>query len=134
MMATKPPRAWQRMLSGRRLDLLDPSPLDVEIEAQREKFSAEEGKLVFGEDVLSKILAAVDKGVVDAYVTPAAAGDTVMDITSRASDFLALAGVASDDLAPMEISTQALALFKATFNRPEESAPADPAAPSTGAN
>lgn len=27
-----PPRAWQRMLSGRRLDLLDPSPLDVEIE------------------------------------------------------------------------------------------------------
>ena len=27
----KAPRAWQRMLSGRRLDLLDPSPLDVEI-------------------------------------------------------------------------------------------------------
>jgi 5'-deoxynucleotidase YfbR-like HD superfamily hydrolase len=26
-----PPRAWQRMLSGRRLDLLDPSPLDIEI-------------------------------------------------------------------------------------------------------
>lgn len=26
------PRAWQRMLSGRRLNLLDPSPLDVEIE------------------------------------------------------------------------------------------------------
>jgi len=25
------PRAWQRMLSGRRLDLLDPSPLDVEL-------------------------------------------------------------------------------------------------------
>ncbi|MBV9993384.1 MAG: HD family hydrolase [Alphaproteobacteria bacterium] len=25
-------RAWQRMLSGRRLDLLDPSPMDVEIE------------------------------------------------------------------------------------------------------
>ena len=30
-MAKQPPRAWQRMLSGRRLDLLDPSPLDVEI-------------------------------------------------------------------------------------------------------
>src|SRR3954466_14434199 len=32
-MASKdtPPRAWQRMLSGRRLDLLDPSPLDIEI-------------------------------------------------------------------------------------------------------
>jgi len=29
---TEAPRAWQRMLSGRRLDLLDPSPLDVEIE------------------------------------------------------------------------------------------------------
>jgi 5'-nucleotidase len=28
----KPARAWQRMLSGRRLDLLDPSPLDVELE------------------------------------------------------------------------------------------------------
>lgn len=28
----QPPRAWQRMLSGRRLDLLEPSPLDVEIE------------------------------------------------------------------------------------------------------
>jgi 5'-deoxynucleotidase YfbR-like HD superfamily hydrolase len=26
------PRAWQRMLSGRRLDLLDPSALDIEIE------------------------------------------------------------------------------------------------------
>lgn len=26
----KSPRAWQRMLSGRRLDLLDPSPLDIE--------------------------------------------------------------------------------------------------------
>jgi 5'-deoxynucleotidase YfbR-like HD superfamily hydrolase len=35
MTATRPsaaqPRVWQRMLSGRRLDLLDPSPLDVEI-------------------------------------------------------------------------------------------------------
>ena len=31
-MAAPAPRAWQRMLSGRRLDLLDPSPLDVEIE------------------------------------------------------------------------------------------------------
>lgn len=30
--STKAPRAWQRMLSGRRLDLLDPSPLDIEIE------------------------------------------------------------------------------------------------------
>ncbi len=29
--SSAPPRAWQRMLSGRRLDLLDPSPLDVEI-------------------------------------------------------------------------------------------------------
>ena len=28
---SKEARAWQRMLSGRRLDLLDPSPLDVEI-------------------------------------------------------------------------------------------------------
>ncbi|MDB5461587.1 MAG: family hydrolase [Caulobacteraceae bacterium] len=27
----KAPRAWQRMLSGRRLDLLDPSPMDIEI-------------------------------------------------------------------------------------------------------
>ncbi len=26
------PRAWQRMLSGRRLDLIDPSPLDIEVE------------------------------------------------------------------------------------------------------
>ena len=35
MRATKPAaadtRVWQRMLSGRRLDLLDPSPLDIEI-------------------------------------------------------------------------------------------------------
>lgn len=31
-MAKVPPRAWQRMLSGRRLDLLDPTPLDIEIE------------------------------------------------------------------------------------------------------
>jgi 5'-deoxynucleotidase YfbR-like HD superfamily hydrolase len=30
--AAPPPRAWQRMLSGRRLDLLDPAPVDVEIE------------------------------------------------------------------------------------------------------
>lgn len=30
--ASSAKRAWQRMLSGRRLDLLDPSPLDVEIE------------------------------------------------------------------------------------------------------
>jgi 5'-deoxynucleotidase YfbR-like HD superfamily hydrolase len=29
---SEPERAWQRMLSGRRLDLLQPSPLDVEIE------------------------------------------------------------------------------------------------------
>jgi len=28
----KPSRAWQRMLSGRRLDLLDPTPMDIEIE------------------------------------------------------------------------------------------------------
>ena len=31
-LAKSAPRAWQRMLSGRRLDLLDPSPLDVEME------------------------------------------------------------------------------------------------------
>ncbi|MEL6365699.1 MAG: HD family hydrolase [Pseudomonadota bacterium] len=30
--SAKAPRAWQRMLSGRRLDILDPSPVDVEIE------------------------------------------------------------------------------------------------------
>src|SRR5215469_15260721 len=29
---TPEPRAWQRMLSGRRLDLLDPSPFNIEIE------------------------------------------------------------------------------------------------------
>ncbi|MFZ3580670.1 HD domain-containing protein [Loktanella sp. DJP18] len=27
----KTPRAWQRMLSGRRLDLLDPTPVDIEV-------------------------------------------------------------------------------------------------------
>ncbi|MEM8615829.1 MAG: HD family hydrolase [Pseudomonadota bacterium] len=27
-----PARVWQRMLSGRRLDLMDPSPMDVEVE------------------------------------------------------------------------------------------------------
>ncbi len=32
MLSMKKPRAWQRMLSGRRLDLLDPTPLDIEIE------------------------------------------------------------------------------------------------------
>lgn len=31
-MPQQSPRAWQRMLSGRRLDLLDPSPLDIEVE------------------------------------------------------------------------------------------------------
>ena len=31
-MAAQPQRAWQRMLSGRRLDLLDPTPMDIEIE------------------------------------------------------------------------------------------------------
>ena len=30
--SVKPPRVWQRMLSGRRLDLAHPSPMDVEIE------------------------------------------------------------------------------------------------------
>ena len=29
--ATAPARAWQRMLSGRRLDLLDPTPVDIEV-------------------------------------------------------------------------------------------------------
>ncbi|WP_114966120.1 YfbR-like 5'-deoxynucleotidase [Alkalilacustris brevis] len=29
---SRQPRAWQRMLSGRRLDLLDPTPMDIEIE------------------------------------------------------------------------------------------------------
>ncbi|MCV2875902.1 hypothetical protein OE810_06475 [Rhodobacteraceae bacterium XHP0102] len=32
MSRSTPPRAWQRMLSGRRLDLLDPTPVDIEIE------------------------------------------------------------------------------------------------------
>ncbi|WP_435661417.1 HD domain-containing protein [Leisingera caerulea] len=31
-MPAKTVRAWQRMLSGRRLDLLDPTPVDIEIE------------------------------------------------------------------------------------------------------
>src|SRR5262245_37566677 len=30
--ASRSARAWQRLLSGRRLDLLDPSALDIEIE------------------------------------------------------------------------------------------------------
>ena len=30
-MPPRPRRAWQRMLSGRRLDLLDPTPFDIEI-------------------------------------------------------------------------------------------------------
>ena len=30
--STPTDRAWQRMLSGRRLDILSPSPLDIEIE------------------------------------------------------------------------------------------------------
>jgi uncharacterized protein len=30
-MSDETPRAWQRMLSGRRLDLLDPAPADVDI-------------------------------------------------------------------------------------------------------
>ena len=30
--SVKPPRVWQRMLSGRRLDLAQPSPMDIEIE------------------------------------------------------------------------------------------------------
>lgn len=30
-MARTPNRAWQRMLSGRRLDLLNPSPIDIEL-------------------------------------------------------------------------------------------------------
>ena len=29
---TRTRRAWQRMLSGRRLDLLDPTPVDIEVE------------------------------------------------------------------------------------------------------
>ena len=32
LQAGPPKRAWQRMLSGRRLDLLDPDPADIEIE------------------------------------------------------------------------------------------------------
>ena len=32
MKISKSTRSWQRMLSGRRLDLTDPSPLDIEIE------------------------------------------------------------------------------------------------------
>lgn len=31
-MSPKPARAWQKMLSGRRLDLLDPTPVDIEID------------------------------------------------------------------------------------------------------
>lgn len=31
-MPKHPTRAWQRMLSGRRLDLLDPTPMDIEVE------------------------------------------------------------------------------------------------------
>ena len=31
-LAEHAPRTWQRMLSGRRLNLLDPSPMDIEIE------------------------------------------------------------------------------------------------------
>jgi 5'-deoxynucleotidase YfbR-like HD superfamily hydrolase len=31
-LAAHAPRTWQRMLSGRRLNLIDPSPLDIEIE------------------------------------------------------------------------------------------------------
>lgn len=30
--SVEPPRVWQRMLSGRRLDLANPSPMDVEVE------------------------------------------------------------------------------------------------------
>ena len=32
LQTNSPPRAWQRMLSGRRLNILEPSPLDIEID------------------------------------------------------------------------------------------------------
>src|SRR5258708_2629024 len=61
-------RAWQRMLSGRRLDLLDPSPLDVELAANA--YRAVEARLqaaihlrfglpvMLGDDVLALIKSA----------------------------------------------------------------------------
>jgi hypothetical protein len=74
------------------------------------------------------------KDVVDAYLAPLKDGDTVFEVTARAAAFLALAVPDDlDALAPREITTSAMAVFRATFNRPEESAPADPAALSTGA-
>lgn len=72
-----------------------------------------------------------NRAVVDAYTAPAA---TVMDATENAAFFLALAGIDPAGLTPLEIVNQAAALFKATFLRPEESAPEGQAAPSTGAN
>ena len=67
----------------------------------------------------------------DAYTAPAA---TVMDATENAALFLALAGIDPAGLTPLEIANQAAALFKATFLRPEESAPEKTAELSTGAN
>ena len=48
-------RAWQRMLSGRRLDLLNPSPLDIEAEdiAHGLSFLARWNGQTFGEFPLS---------------------------------------------------------------------------------
>lgn len=48
-------RAWQRMLSGRRLDLLDPTPLDIEIEdiAHGLAFVARWNGQTFGEHAYS---------------------------------------------------------------------------------
>ena len=54
-MAVATKRAWQRMLSGRRLDLLDPSPIDIEIEdiAHGLAFVARWNGQTFGEHAYS---------------------------------------------------------------------------------
>ena len=59
----KPPRVWQRMLSGRRLDLLDPSPFDVEIaEAVADKLGVE---VSFQETQWDAIFAGLEAGRFD---------------------------------------------------------------------
>jgi len=66
------------------------------------------------------------KDVVDAFTTPAA---DVIATTQNAADLLLLGGATQEQIdaeAPNAIQAAALALFSATFSRPEDAAPALP--------
>ena len=128
----QPPRAWQRMLSGRRLDLLDPSPIDIELEdiahglARVARWNGQtHGEYIFSVAQHSLLVESVAQDMAGELTRPSGSASLLHDapeyvIGDMISPFKAVIGDVYK-----EVEARLLAAIRLHFGLPAKPAPRD---------